>query len=329
MAATHRRRTFLLLTALSAAVGGAWIAIGEQRGRPGAGGAKPVAAIGARAVFPPEDPWNQDVSREPVDANSDALIASIGRQKTLHPDFGTVWEGAPVGIPYTLVGKGQPKVPVTFEYKDESDPGPYPVPPDAVVEGGPAAAGDRHVLVIDTDDWILYELWSAHPQDGGKSWKAGSGAIFDLKKSSVGQRPKGNGSADAAGLPIFPGLVRYEEVVERKEIAHALRFTVAKTRRAYVSPATHFASRSKDPNLPPMGMRVRLRANYDISKFPASAQVILKAMKKYGMIVADNGGDWFVSGCPDPRWRDDENQSLRAVKGSDFEVITMKDLTAG
>jgi hypothetical protein len=286
----------------------------------------PGASLKGRQLFPAEDPWNRDVSKDPVDPNSEALIASIGVKKGLHPDFGTVYNGHPNGIPYIVVTKNQPKVPVTFRYKDESDAGPYPIPPDAPIEGGPTADGDRHVLVIDRDNWMLYELWSSTPEDGGKRWKAGSGAIFDLKKNSV-QRTKGWTSADAAGLPVFAGLVRYDEVVEQKEITHALRFTITRSRHAYVAPATHFASAKRDSNLPPMGMRVRLKADYDISKFPPTAQTILKALKKYGMIVADNGGDWFISGAPDPRWKDAEIETLKRVKGSDFEVIKMGELT--
>lgn len=282
----------------------------------------PNVSLQGRQLFPADDPWNTDISKEPVDPNSEPLIASIGVKKGLHPDFGTTYDGHPNGIPYVVVTKDQPKVPVSFKYKDESDAGPYPIPADAPIEGGPTAKGDRHVLVIDRDNWMLYELWSAYPEAGGKGWRAGSGAIFDLKKNSV-QRTKGWTSADAAGLPVLAGLVRYDEVVERKEITHALRFTIVKSRHGYVSPATHYASPRKDPNLPPMGMRVRLKADYDISKFPASAQTILKALKKYGMIVADNGGDWFISGAPDPRWNDDEINTLKRVKGSDFEVVKM------
>jgi hypothetical protein len=278
-------------------------------------------ALPAKSIFPADNPWNRDISREPVDPNSQALVKSIGLEKPLHPDFGTTYNGAPNGIPFVVVGAAQPRVPVQFQYKDESDPGPYPIPPDAPVEGGPAGKGDRHVIVIDRDAWKLYELWAAHPAPDGKSWRAGSGAIFDLSSNKL--RPAGWTSADAAGLPVFPGLVRYDEVVEKKAILHALRFTCVRTRRAYIPPATHFASRLTDANLPPMGMRVRLRADFDISKFPASAQVILTALKKYGMFVADNGSDWFLSGAPDLRWNDDDLNALKRVKGRDFEVIRM------
>jgi hypothetical protein len=275
----------------------------------------------AKQVFPADNAWNRDISKDPVDANSAALIKSIGLEKALHPDFGTTYRGAPNGIPYIVVSGTQARVPVEFEYADESDPGPYPIPPDAPVEGGPQADGDRHVLVIDRDHWMLYELWDAHPLDGGKRWKAGSGAVFDL--SSNHMRPAGWTSADAAGLPVFPGLVRYDEVAVRKEINHALRFTCVRSRRAYVAPATHFASKLDDANLPPMGMRVRLRADFDITGFPPEAQVILRALKRYGMFLADNGSDWFLSGAPDPRWNDDALRTLGRVKGSDFEVVKM------
>ncbi len=282
------------------------------------------ASLHGKRVFQADDPWNRDISNEPVDPNSDVLVASIGKGKSLHPDFGTVYNGAPSGIPYIVVDGKQAKVPVKFEYPDESDKGPYPIPPDAPIEGGPKAKGDRHVLVIDRDNWVLYETFSSYPQDEGKSWKVGSGAIFDLTKNTL--RPATWTSADAAGLPVFPGLVRYDEVVEQKELTHAIRFTIVKSRRGYVVPARHWASRSDDPKLPPMGMRVRLKGDYDISKFPPSAQVILKGLKKYGMIVADNGGDWFISGAPDPRWNDGELETLKRIKGKDFEVVKMGEM---
>jgi hypothetical protein len=279
------------------------------------------ASLNGRQIFPTDNPWNQDVSREPVDPNSAALIASIGADIGLHPDFGTVWNGAPNGIPYVVVPGTQPIVPVGFTYADESDLGPYPIPPDAPIEGGPNSRGDRHVIVIDRDNWMLYELFSAYPQDGGKSWTAGSGAIFDLRSNAL--RPAGWTSADAAGLPIFPGLVRYDEAVEQKAIRHALRFTCPATRRAYVHPARHFASDRTETDLPPMGMRVRLKASYDISFFPAEVQIILAALKKYGMFVADNGSAWYISGAPDSRWNDDNLHTLQRVKGRDFEVVKM------
>jgi hypothetical protein len=248
------------------------------------------------------------------------LVASIGLEKHLHPDFGTVYRGAPLGIPYVAVPGDQPRKAVSFRYADESDRTDYPIPDNAPIEGGENAKGDRHVLVIDRDNWKLYELFSA--SKAGNSWRAGSGAIFDLNSNQL--RPAGWTSTDAAGLPVFPGLVRYDEVVEQKVIPHALRFTVKRSRHAYVPPARHFASRSNDPNLAPMGMRVRLKAEYDISKFPASAQVILAALKKYGMFVADNGGDWFISGAPDPRWNVEDLATIKKVNGKNFEVVKME-----
>lgn len=285
----------------------------------------PNADMHGYRPFPANDPWNTPVDHAEIDPNSDALITSIGRAKPLHPDFGTVYNGAPSGIPYIVVSGNTGRVPVTFDYRDESDPGPYPIPPTAPIEGGPKADGDRHVLVIDRDNKKLYETWNSHPQGNGTSWKAGSGAIFDLNTDAP--RPAGWTSADAAGLPIFPGLVRYDEVVGQKKIPHALRFTIVRSRRAYCAPARHFASSKTDPNLPPMGMRVRLKASVDISRYPANAQVILQCLKTYGMIVADNGSDWFVSGAPDPRWNDDELNTLKRIKGNDFEVIKMGPLT--
>jgi hypothetical protein len=282
----------------------------------------PGADLHGLRLFPADDLWNRDISNEPVDANSAAIIARIGAGKGLHPDFGRVWNGAPSGIDYVVVGSGQARVPITFtEYGGESDPGPYPVPMDAPIEGGPHSDGDRHVLVLDREAHVLYELYHAYPEANG--WKAGSGAVFDLAKPTS-QRPAGWTSADAAGLPILPGLVRYDEVVGRKEIDHALRFTVRTTRRAFVAPARHWASRSDDPLLAPMGMRVRLRADYDISRFPPEARVILAALKKYGMILADNGSDWYISGAPDGRWEEEELHTLSRVKGGDLEVVRMK-----
>jgi hypothetical protein len=279
----------------------------------------PNANLHKHKFFPADNPWNKDISKEPVDPNSDNLVRSIGLDKPLHPDFGP---GA--GIPYVVVGGEQPRVAVAFEYKDESDPGPYPIPADAPIEGGLHAGGDRHVLVLDRDNWRLYELFAAYPPDGGKSWKCGSGAVFDLASNKL--RPAGWTSSDAAGLPVLPGLVRWDEVVIDKEITHAVRFTCVKSRRAYTSPATHFASNKKDPNLPPMGMRVRLKADYDISGYNPQVRVILTALKKYGMILADNGSDWFISGSPSPKWNNEILNQLKKVKGKEFEVVKMGEI---
>ncbi|MCB1887071.1 MAG: hypothetical protein KDH20_05670 [Rhodocyclaceae bacterium] len=283
--------------------------------------------------FTADNAWNRDVSADPVDPASAAIIASIGLDRGLHPDFGSgLWLGAPIGIPYVVVSSGQPRVAIGFtDYGDESDPGPYPIPSDAPIEGQPqdgsAFGGDRHVLVVDRDANRLYELYNAHPQADG-SWLASSGAIFHLDAAVA--RPSampGWTSADAAGLPIFPGLVRYDEA-SRGEIRHALRFTVARTRRAYLPPATHWASSSDDTALPPMGMRVRLRADFAIpAGFSQESRAILQAMKTYGMLVADNGSNWYISGAPDPRWNNDRlNAELGSVRGSDFEVVRMQGL---
>lgn len=277
------------------------------------------ASFGGRRPFPDDNPWNQDVSRLPVDPDSDALIRSIGLDGRLHPDFGTVYEGRPLGIPYVVVAGSQARVPVRFEYPDESDPGPYPIPANPPIEGGADADGDRHILVVDRDRWVLYELYAAYPE--GRGWRAGSGAVFDLNSNDL--RPSGWTSADAAGLPIFPGLVRYDEVVEQRAVRHALRFTCRRTRRAFVEPARHHASRLTDAHLPPMGMRVRLKAGFDASGFPPAARTILTALKTHGMMLADNGGDWFLSGAPDRRWDDEELAALKRVRGRDFEVVRM------
>jgi hypothetical protein len=256
----------------------------------------------------------------PVDSRSSTYVASIGVGRTLHPDFGSgLIDGEPFGIPVTDLDTAPPAARVRFDYADESDPGPYPIPLDAPIEGGANGSGDRHVLVLDKDHWKLYELFAATPQ--GTGWHAGSGAVFDLSSDAL--RPAGWTSADAAGLPVFPGLVRYDEAVGQGAIKHALRFTVVHSRRAYVSPARHFASSLTDANLPPMGMRVRLKAGFDVTPFPQEVRVILTALKKYGMLVADNGGNWFISGAPDPRWNDSNLSTLSQVKGSDFEVVKM------
>ncbi len=279
------------------------------------------ASLRGFQVFPADSPWNELIADRPVDPLSQRILRRIGLDKPLHPDFGTVYQGNPSGIPYVVVPGTQPKVPVKFEYADESDPGPYPIPPDAPIEGGEKSRGDRHVLVIDRDHGKLYELFASRRPAAGKSWEAGSGAVFDLNSNHM--RPAGWTSADAAGLPVFPGLVRHDEVVGLGAVRHAFRFTVARTRRAYVHPARHFASRLTDTDLPPMGMRVRLKRSYDDRRFPPQARVILEALKSYGMILADNGSDWYVSGAPDPHWDDEDLGTLKRVKVRDFEVVAM------
>jgi hypothetical protein len=281
--------------------------------------------LGGRTIFPADNAWNADISAEPVDSNSATYIASCGASSPLHPDFGTVYNGAPNGIPYVVVHGTQAMVPVTFSlYGDESDPGPYPIPAYAPVEGGAASTGDRHVLVVDADHWMLYELWDAYPPAGGAGWSAGSGAIFNLASDSL--RPAGWTSADAAGLPILPGLVRYDEVAIHHAITHALRFTCPSTQNGYVAPARHEAG-SANTTLPPMGMRVRLKSTVDISGYSANVQVILRALQRYGMFVADNGSAFFVSGAPDPRWDDSDLHTMTQLQGSDFEVVQMGPIT--
>jgi hypothetical protein len=286
----------------------------------------PNVSLGGRRLLPDDSPWNQDISRSPVDPNSEKILARIGVDKPLRAQFGPEWEGAPIGIPYVVVGANQEKVPVEFTYADESDAGPYPVPAGAPIEGGPNGDGDRHVLVLDRDGSQLWELFNAFP-DGNGGWKADSGVIWNLKENQV--RPAGWTSADAAGLPILPGLVRYDEVFEKGALEHAMRFTLAKSRRAYVPPASHWASSLRDDDLPPMGMRVRLKADFDTSGFAPEAKVILEALKKYGMILADNGSDNFISGAPDKRWNVDNLRQLMRVTSKDLEVVEMTDMVAG
>ena len=269
-------------------------------------------------VFPANNPWNSPVDTLPVHPLSGAWIATMGASTGVHPDFGTVYQGAPIGIPFVTVPGSQTPVAVSFDFDDESDPGPYPIPSNAPIEGGADSDGDRHVLAIDRDNCILYELYYAFPNGDG-SWSAGSGAKWNLRSNAL--RPKGWTSADAAGLPIFPGLARYDEVAAG-EIAHALRFTAQQTRRAYIWPAQHYASSLTGDQYPPMGARLRLKAGFDISTFSPQVQVILRALKKYGMLLADNGSSWFISGAPDARWDDDMLVTeLARVKGSDFEAV--------
>ena len=278
------------------------------------------AVLSTLQVFPKDNPWNEDISTRPVHPDSDKIVNSIGRTLRFRWNLDQC---------FLIVPPDQPRVPLQLGYKDESDPGPYPIPDDALIEGGPitpgpelekyqreGADGDRHLLLVDPAGKKLYELFHVFRTPAG--WKADSAAIFDLTSNKL--RPDGWTSADAAGLPIFPAVVRYDEV-ERGMVEHALRFTVRKSRRAYVYPATHYASPHKDAALPRMGERFRLRKDFDISRFPPHVQAILKGLKKYGMIVADNGIEWAISVAPDPRIKGLETLDHKALKGGDFEVV--------
>jgi hypothetical protein len=277
--------------------------------------------------LPRNNIWNTPIDTLPLDARSDAYITSIGADIGLHPDFGAgLYEGSPLGIPFVRVPGDQPPVAVTFtDYGEESDPGPYPIPPDAPIEGGSCGTGDRHVVVVQEETCTLYELFDAHPQPDG-SWQAAGGARFDLASNSL--RPASWTSADAAGLPILPGLVRYEEI-EAGVIPHALRFTAETTQEAFVWPARHEASDNTDPNLPPMGQRFRLKADVALDDLSPTNQIILEALKTYGMMLADNGSSWFLSGAPDDRWDNDDLHVLQErIFGSDFEAVDCTSLIA-
>ncbi len=287
--------------------------------------AAPVPLPGAPScpIFPDTNVWNKPVGNLPARSNSKAIVKSIGANLPVHADFGSgLWAGGPIGIPITVVDSSQATSPVGFHYASESDPGPYPIPNDVAIEGGPASDGDRHAIIVDSDSCTLYELYALYPSP----WTAGSGAIWSLTSNAL--RPRGWTSADAAGLPILPGLVRYEEVAAG-HIDHAIRFTVSRSRRAYVYPARHYASGLTSKKLPPMGLRLRLRAGYRISGFPYQARVVLKALKRYGMIVADNGTSWYLTGAPDPGWDNDQLHTLGKVKGSDFRVVDTRSLRSG
>jgi hypothetical protein len=309
-------RTFFT-TRVSASAGGSTVTFtATGNGTPSLRGRRP---------FPGSNAWNADISAEPVDPNSAALIASCGGGRVLHPDFGTVWNGAPNGIPFIVVHGSQARVPVSFRYASESDPGPYPLPANVPIQGGSDGTGDRHVIVVDWDAWKVYEMFSARTADGGASWTAGSGALFDLETGAL--RPDGWTSADAAGLPILPGLVRYDEVKELGAIQHALRMSCDQTRNGYIAPARHAAGSGSSADLPPMGMRVRLKKSVDISRFSPSNQIILRALQRYGAFVADNGIGFMISGAPDPRWSDSDLHNLQQITASDFEVVKMGAVT--
>jgi hypothetical protein len=303
--------TALALSTTSALAGAADAASVAKKPAPVAGGSLEPAC----QILPAEDPLNQEIADAPVNPNSANYVASIGLSAHLHPDFGT---NPSYGIPYSVVASGQPKVPIKFtKYRSESDSGPYPVPPDAPIEGGGKNGhGDKHVLVVQEGSCMLYELYKAHRKGAG--WTAASGAVFNLRSDAL--RPAGWTSADAAGLPIFPLLARYPEVAAG-QIDHALRVTVPATQNGYIHPATHFASDSSNPNLPPMGLRLRLKASYSLAGFNGESLVILEALKRYGLIVADNGSPWFITGAPDPRWNDENLEQIKRVSGSDLEAV--------
>lgn len=303
-----RRVLPLLLAAFSFGCGGQPAA--PSGGQPASPGQAGVPVIAGCAVFPADNAWNRDISRDPVDPRSNDYLRTMNASTTfLHADFGSPAE---YGIPWTSVPSSQPRVPMSFYYPDESDPGPYPFPLDAPVEAG----GDRHILVVERETCKLYEAFDC--ERSGAGWSCGSGALFDLRSNAL--RPDGWTSADAAGLPILPGLARLEEI-ESGEIRHALRFTAQRTQRAYVHPATHFASTSTDPARSPMGLRVRLKASYDVSNVTGAARVILAALKRYGLILADNGSDWFITGETNPRWNDNDLDQLKRVPASAFEAV--------
>jgi hypothetical protein len=283
-------------------------------GMPGTGGGGTSPMIGGCRVLPAGNAWNSKVDSLPVRNNSSALISNISATRNLHPDFGG---GGRYGIPYIVVPASEPKRAMNWTaYGDEADPGPYPIPPNAPVEGAPATDGDRHVLVLQKGTCHLYELYRGFWR--GNHWDADVGVNWNLSSNAL--RPMGWTSADAAGLPILPGLVRYDEVAAG-HIDHAVRFTVPSSQKGYILPATHYASSSTNPNLPPMGLRVRLKASYSLSRFRGQSLVILKALKTYGMIVADNGSPWFITGAADPRWNDDDLNQIKSVPGTAFEAV--------
>jgi hypothetical protein len=268
-------------------------------------------------IFPATNVWNKDVINLPVHRNSAALIRSIGFDEELHPDFGA---NLTYGIPYNVVGRGLRSVPVTFDYADESDSGPYPIPGKPKREKG----SDHHILIVNKDTCTLFEIYDARRSNG--MWFAGAGAIWDLNSNRL--RHNNWTSADAAGLPILPGLIRYDEVL-RGLIDHAIRFTAPNTRNAHIYPARHHAGISNNSLLPPMGLRLRLKASVNISKFSPRNRVILTALKQYGMILADNGSPWFISGVSDKRWKDNDLNQLKQIKGSSFEVVDTSGLRNG
>jgi hypothetical protein len=309
------RFAWVLLVAVAVAAG-ALLALAHTAQTPGRALARGLGC----PVFPADSAWNQRVDGLPLAGNSDRVVAAIGAGGSLHPTFAAGrYQGEPVGIPFTTVSRRQPRVRVRFAFPAESDRVGYPIPRDVPIEGGPRSTGDRHAIIVDRDRCRLYEFFRLFPpRPGSRTWRAGSGAVWNLRSNRL--RPRGWTSADAAGLPILPGLARYEEV-RRGRIDHALRFTVHATRAAFVYPARHYSSNRGDPDLPPMGLRVRLKASVDISRFPRQSRIVLTALKRYGMLVSDNGGDWFVTGAPSRGWDDKDLHQLLRIHGRDFEVV--------
>jgi hypothetical protein len=331
------------LCAVLVAVAGVASGAGRVTSTPAAARSPTLPGAPGCPVFPPDNPWNQRVDRLPVATDSAQLIARIGLDDPVHPDFGTVYDRAPNGIPYAIVSNRTRRVPVTFQYASESDGHDYPLPPNVPIEGGAKSGGDRHVIVVNRDTCTDYELFAAYPHASGSCspparhpaspdrvahesscyWTAGSGAIFNLRSDKL--RPAGWTSADAAGLPILAGLAIYGQVAAA-EIGHALRFTAPCTGDHYVYPARHIAASCSGPDAPPMGLRVRLKASVNIAHLPYQARVVAQALKEYGMILADNGSPWYISGAPNPRWNDDALHQLDQLSGRDFQVVNTSSL---
>jgi hypothetical protein len=305
---SHRLLAVALIVGISLAA--------QSRPATAADGGEPRVA--GCPVFPSDNIWNTRVDTLPLDPRSNAYTRSIGQDKPVHADFGSGnYEGAPIGIPFISVPGNQKRVRITFEYRDDSDLSNYPIPLNPPIEGGSQSKGDRHVLIVDRDNCVLWEIYNAQPLPDG-TWRAGSGAIFDLTCNCL--RPDGWTSADAAGLPILPGLVRYDEVAAG-EIRHALRFTAPRARREAVWPARHVVLQLTDPDLPPMGQRFRLKSSFSTAGFSPQAKFILIALQKYGMMLADIGSPWFLSGSPDERWSNSVLGELKRVSGADFEAV--------
>lgn len=310
------KRLVAVLGALAVALGAAAVTSSVPSAQAGPEAAPPLSSCD---IFPADNYWNADVSDLPVLARSDDYVRSIGRNVGLKADFGSgLWDGGPIGIPYMLEDSSTRRVNVSFRYADESDPGPYPVRQNPKIEGGPDGDGDRHIISVDTEDCRLYELYAAYKAGGRRNWRAGSGAIYDLDSNAL--RPAGWTSADAAGLPIFPGLVRRAEA-RAGAIHHAIRFTAPSTQNAYVWPARHLASSNSNPALPPMGTWFRLKADVDISGYTGEVRAILEALKVHGMILADNGSPWYLSGAPNANWDNDALRDLLDFTGADFEAV--------